>query len=97
MVDDEFNNLIESVRQAGAIKRGNRKPSRVFKYKPFDVRKIRERVGLSQAQFAKLIRVSIKTLQNWEQGRRQPQGPALALLRILKNDPKHAVKALHSQ
>lgn len=44
--------------------------------------------GLSQAQFAKLIGVSLRTLQEWEQGRKRPSGPAEALLRIVARDPK---------
>ncbi|MYI01745.1 MAG: transcriptional regulator, partial [Gammaproteobacteria bacterium] len=42
-----------------------------------------------------LIGVSKRTLENWEQGRRDPSGPAKALLRILDTDPEHAVRALH--
>lgn len=44
--------------------------------------------GLSQAQFSKLIGVSLRTLQEWEQGRKRPSGPASALLRIVARDPK---------
>ncbi|MBM3341234.1 MAG: helix-turn-helix domain-containing protein [Betaproteobacteria bacterium] len=44
--------------------------------------------GLSQAQFAKLIGVSLRTLQEWEQGRKRPSGPASALLRIVARDPQ---------
>ena len=44
--------------------------------------------GLSQAQFAKLIGVSLRTLQEWEQGRKRPSGPAAALLRIVARDPE---------
>lgn len=90
-----FNELLESVREAGKIRRNEEHPSRTFDYCNLNVKAVRERIGLSQNEFSLLIRVSIKTLQNWEQGRRQPMGPALALLTILKNDPKHAIKALH--
>lgn len=89
-----FEELLESIKEAGQIKRGERRASRTFKFTPLDIKKIREKIGLSQLQFSKLIRVSIKTLQNWEQGRRKPQGPAFALLTILKNDPEHALLAL---
>lgn len=96
MNDDKFNELLKSVRQAGAIKRGKQSPSRKYEFDSLDVKEIRENTGLSQSQFSKVIHVSIKTLQNWEQGRRQPQGPALALLTILKRDPHQAVKNLNS-
>ena len=44
--------------------------------------------GLSQAQFAKLIGVSLRTLQEWEQGRKRPSGPASVLLRIVAREPQ---------
>jgi putative transcriptional regulator len=59
------------------------------------VRVIRERTSLSQAEFAQLIGVSVKTLQNWEQERRRPTGPAAALLSIIEHDPALAVRAIH--
>jgi putative transcriptional regulator len=59
------------------------------------VRVIREKTSLSQSEFALLIGVSVKTLQNWEQDRRQPTGPAVALLRIIAHEPKLAVEAIH--
>ena len=90
-----FNELLESVRQAGKIQRNENRASRAFNYSNLNVKAVRESIGLSQDEFSILIRVSVKTLQNWEQGRRKPMGPALALLTILKNDPKHAIRALH--
>jgi putative transcriptional regulator len=90
-----FEELIESVREGGAILRGRRKPSRRFEIGSSGVRAIRERTKLSQSEFALLIGVSVKTLQNWEQDRRHPTGPAAALLRIIAHEPKLAVKAIH--
>ena len=85
-----FEELLGSVREAGAILRGREKPSRSS-----SVRVIRERTSLSQSEFAQLIGVSVKTLQNWEQDRRRPTGPAAALLSIIEHDPALAVKAIH--
>ena len=56
---------------------------------------IGERTSLSQPDFASLIGVSVKTLQNWEQERRRPTGPAAALLRIIEREPRLAVRAIH--
>ncbi|NJD33153.1 MAG: helix-turn-helix domain-containing protein [Gammaproteobacteria bacterium] len=59
-----------------------------------DVRAIRQRTGLSQAKFAELLDIELSTLRNWEQGRRQPTGPARALLRAIRNNPLDVIKAL---
>ncbi len=53
-----------------------------------DLAALREYLGLSQKQFAGRIGISINTLQNWEQGRRSPDGPAKALLRLLVKHPR---------
>ncbi len=58
---------------------------------PSDARGIRLRLGLSQSAFAALLGVSVRTLQDWEQGRRKPRGPALALLRIAERHPEALV------
>jgi putative transcriptional regulator len=89
-----FGELLTSVKQAGEILRGDRKPSRVFRFSESRVRAIRARTQLSQGDFARLLGVSVKTLQNWEQARRHPTGPAAALLRIVEKDPKAALQAL---
>ncbi len=90
-----FGELLESVREGGAILRGQRKPSRSFVVGASGVRAIRERTSLSQSEFATLIGVSVKTLQNWEQDRRRPTGPAAALLQIIAHEPQLAMKAIH--
>jgi putative transcriptional regulator len=87
--------LVQSIKAAGKYVRGEGKASRLFEYPDTDVKAVRERIGLSQAQFAKMIRVSVKTLQNWEQRRRSPTGPAAALLQIVAKEPQVALRALH--
>ena len=71
-----FEELLESVREGGSILRGQRKASRRFEVGSSGIRAIRERTSLSQSEFARLMGVSVKTLQNWEQDRRRPTGPA---------------------
>ena len=90
-----FEELLESVREGGAILRGQRKVARRFELQSSGIRAIRERTSLSQSEFAHLMGVSVKTLQNWEQDRRHPTGPAGALLRIIEYEPELAVKAIH--
>ncbi len=53
-----------------------------------DVADLRRFVGLTQAEFAQALGISVHTLRNWEQGRRRPEGPALALLRVVARHPR---------
>jgi len=87
-----FDELLTSVREGGAIFRGKQEASRRFTIDSTGVRAIRERTKLSQNDFAGFIGVSVKTLQNWEQDRRKPTGPAAALLRIISEKPALARK-----
>src|SRR5437764_6965146 len=76
MKDKLFNELLESIQEMDVIARGKKKPARTFHYLEPEVKAIRERTGLSQTRFAQLIGVSKCTLENWEQGRHRPTGPA---------------------
>ncbi len=96
MNDKDFAQLLESVKQAGEIKRGLREPSRVFEYSPLDIKAIRKKLDKSQREFALMIGVSVGTLQNWEQGRRKPVGPARALLRVAERSPEAFQEALET-
>jgi putative transcriptional regulator len=75
--------ILDSIR---AIKAGKGKKT-IVKV-PENVRVIRDRMGLSQSAFAALLGVSLRTLQDWEQGRRKPTGPAYALLRVATRHPE---------
>jgi putative transcriptional regulator len=66
------NELVESVKQAGEIVRGERAPSREFFVDAVMIKQLRNTTKLSQAKFAALLRVEVSTLRNWEQGRRGP-------------------------
>jgi putative transcriptional regulator len=89
-----FKRLVESMEQMDEIVRGERAPSREFYVDAAKVKEIRAMTGLSQPQFAKLLHVDVGTLRNWEQGRREPTGPAKALLWAIKTDPKAVLRAL---
>ena len=75
--------LLEGVRAIKARK-GKRRVVELSQ----DVQEIRDRLGLSQSAFAALLGVSTRTLQDWEQGRRQPTGAARALLRVADRHPE---------
>jgi putative transcriptional regulator len=94
MKKELFNELVASIKEAGRIHRGEVPPSREFRFDSEDVRAIREKLNKSQSEFARMIGVSVSTLQNWEQGRRQPHGPARALLRVASRAPNVVAKAL---
>jgi putative transcriptional regulator len=96
MKDEEFQKLLESVKRAGEIARGRRKPSRVAKFAAPDIKAIRRDLAVSQSQFARMIGVSVMTLRNWEQRRREPRGPARALLKVAARNPRAVMEALHA-
>lgn len=90
MPDDVFAELLESVREGGRILRGEQPPSRTFTVhddEP-DVAAIRERMRLSQTGFARLLGISPRTLQGWEQKRRAPKGAERTLLRVAARHPE---------
>ncbi len=96
MKDKDFDNLVGSIRQAGKIRRGEMEPGRVTEFAPVDIRAIRQRLAKSQSEFARMIGVSVATLRNWEQGRRRPDGPARALLKVAAENPEAVSAALDS-
>jgi putative transcriptional regulator len=96
MKKEAFDELVASVREAGKIRRGKKKASRVSRFRVSDVKKIRAKLGVSQTEFAMMIGVSVATLRNWEQGRREPEGPAKALLIVASKDPEAVAKALNA-
>ncbi|MEC8428214.1 MAG: NadS family protein [Pseudomonadota bacterium] len=94
MDEKAFNELLESVQEMDKIVKGEKKESRRFEYPDPEVKAIRERLRVSQDQFALILGVSKRTVENWEQGRRHPTGAARSLLRIVEADPEHAWKIL---
>jgi len=97
MKKEHFESLIASIKEAGQIKAGHKNPSRVYEIKAPEIKTVREKLNVSQAEFALMIGVSIRTLQNWEQGRRKPEGPAKALLRVASRNPTAVLDALHAE
>lgn len=95
MKKEQFEKLVASVKEAVEIKAGRGTPSRVYEIEPPDIKNVRMGLHVSQSEFALMIGVSLRTLQNWEQGRRRPEGPAKALLRIASRNPQAVLDALH--
>lgn len=89
MKKELFEELLESVKQAKAIEKGELKAARVVKVNAkADIVRMRGKLGLSQSKFAAILGISADTLQNWEQGRRSPTGPAKVLLKIAAKHPE---------
>jgi len=97
MKNKDFQDLLTSIEQARKIHAGKMKPGRVSVFRPIIITNIRKKLHVSQSKFAHIIGVSIDTLQNWEQGRRIPEGPALALLKVAEVNPEAVIKALHAR
>ena len=96
MDDTLFERLVESTKQAIDISEGKMKASRTFTFElPDDIRTIRShKLHLSQDKFAAMLGVSVRTLQEWEQGRRKPSGAAKSLLKVASIAPDIVLKAL---
>jgi putative transcriptional regulator len=97
MKKEHFEKLVASIKEAGEIKAGRKAPSRIYEINPPEIKNVREKLNVSQNEFALMIGVSVRTLQNWEQGRRKPEGPAKALLRIASKNPSAVLDALHAE
>ena len=97
MKTELFEDLLEGVRQGGEYLKGKREASRVFRFSPVDIRGIRLRANLSQARFADVLGISPATLRNWEQGRREPEGPAQRLLQVAKHNLPLVLEAIHPE
>lgn len=95
MKDELFQQLAASLKEGSAILRGKKKAARSTTLQWPDAKAIREKLGLSQTQFATLMGISPRTLQNWEQGHRHPEGTARALLRVAESHPEAVLEALH--
>ncbi len=95
MCEELFEELLESIKQGGAILRGEMKPSRVFEYNHLDVRSIRSRYGFAQTKFADMFGISVAILRNWEQGRSQPEGAASILLRVAAKYPNAVLEIVN--
>jgi putative transcriptional regulator len=94
MKKELFEELLASVKEGGAVLDGSREPYRAFRARDLDVLAVRERYGLSQSKFAALMGISVGSLRNWEQGRRQPEGSARVLLQVVAHYPEQVLDAV---
>jgi putative transcriptional regulator len=97
MKPDLFADLLEGVKQGGEYLQGKRRPSRMFRFQPVDIRRMRKQAKLSQERFAEVLGISPATLRNWEQGRREPEGPAQRLLQVARHNLSVVLEAIHPE
>jgi putative transcriptional regulator len=96
MKDELFNELVASVREGGAILRGDAEASRAFVVDGPHIKQLRAHYQLSQEKFAAMFGISVGTLRNWEQGRRTPEGPARVLLHVAEKHPQAVWDVVHA-
>ena len=96
MDEEMFAELEASLKEGMEILRGESPPGRVFEFEAPDVNAIREDLNLTQQQFAAMLGISVRTLQNWAQGRREPEGPAKVLLMVAAKHPATVLDTVRS-
>ena len=86
-MSEAYKSISKGLKEAIEYSEGNTKGTREFRPKHIDVKKLRQRIGMTQPKFAASFGISLGTLRHWERGDRYPQGPALVLLNLLSKDP----------
>lgn len=89
-----FESIKRGLGEAIGHARGEQPGVKVWRPTAVDVAAVRDRLGMTQAQFASRFGVSVATLRHWERGDRRPQGPALVLLNLIDRDPAGVMQAL---
>ena len=89
-----FKSMKQGLDEALAFSKGKKGKATVHNFAPVDVKNIRQKVGMSQSEFASAFGISVSTLRHWERGDRTPHGPALVLLNVVAKEPKAVLKAL---
>ncbi len=96
MKKELFDELLTSIQEGAKILREEAPAYRIFNFNALDIKRIRETYLLSQGQFAALLGISVRTLRNWEQGRRLPEGPARVLLQVVAKHPEAVLDSVRS-
>lgn len=95
MEETEFNRLVESVKQAKAIMRGEMAPGRVRIIGPRSLAlSAREKLGMTQEEFARTLHTSVSTVRSWEQGKRTPTPATQLLLKVAKKHPTQVLECV---
>lgn len=95
-MSEAFKSISAGLTEALEFTQGKPVAAVVHEFKPIDVKAIRSQVGMSQREFAAAFGISLGTLRHWEQGTRQPHGPARVLLNVVAKEPAVVLRALAS-
>jgi len=95
-MSDAGKSILDGLRDALAYAKGDATRGKVWKpsVEEIDVQSVRRRLKMTQQEFSTLFGVRLDTVQNWEQGRRRPEGPALVLLNVIAREPVAVYRAL---
>ena len=94
----EFESIKRGMEEAIDFSEGKTSAAKVYKPSPVNVKAVREKVGMTQVEFASAFGISLGTLRHWERGDRSPHGPALVLLNLVRKDPNTILEVLaHAQ
>ena len=93
-MSDYFKSIKSGAEEAAAWKNGANTGARVRRYTAIDVLKIRKQTKMTQKEFSESFSIPLSTLRQWEQGKRVPQGPAQALLKIIYHEADAALRAI---
>jgi putative transcriptional regulator len=94
VMSEAFESIQTGLKEAIAHAKGKKSGVVVHEFAPVDVKAVRKKVGMSQREFAASFGISLGTLRHWEQGTRQPHGPARVLLNVVAKEPKLVLSAL---
>lgn len=89
-----FESIRRGLREAIAHQKGRARGVKTYTPSDIDVQALRNRIGLTQEQFAAKFAISLGTLRHWERGDRKPHGPALVLLRVIEKEDRAVLRAL---
>ena len=94
-MSEVFDSIKQGLKEAIEFAEGKDNGAKVFKPKEIDIKKLRQRVGMTQVEFASVFGISLGTLRHWERGDRIPRGSALVLLNLVSKDPQTILKVLY--
>ena len=93
-MSEVFDSIKQGLTEAIEYSKGKSDKAIVHEFTPVDVKAIRKKVAMSQAEFASAFGISLATLRHWERGDRKPRGPALVLLNVVAKEPEAVLRAL---